>query len=97
MDISYGRPSQGLANKSAKGIACLILMSRPENPSASARTSSSRWLRLERNRARIGIQAPRDIAVDREEIAEEEERGIEPPRDDAEPESSVRRTPTGLT
>jgi carbon storage regulator len=25
---------------------------------------------LERNRARIGIQAPRDIVIDREEIAE---------------------------
>jgi carbon storage regulator len=25
---------------------------------------------LERNRARIGIEAPRDVAIDREEIAE---------------------------
>jgi carbon storage regulator len=34
---------------------------------------------LDRNRARIGIQAPRDIAVDREEIAKKKQSGIEPP------------------
>ena len=35
---------------------------------------------LERNRARIGIQAPRDVAVDREEIAKKKLSGIEPPQ-----------------
>lgn len=35
---------------------------------------------LERNRARIGIQAPRDVTVDREEIAKKKQSGIEPPR-----------------
>ena len=34
---------------------------------------------LDRNRARIGIQAPRDIAVDREEIAKKKQSGLEPP------------------
>ena len=31
---------------------------------------------LERNRARIGIQAPRDVIVDREEIAEKKRSGV---------------------
>lgn len=34
---------------------------------------------LERNRARIGIQAPRDVAVDREEIAKRKQSGEPPP------------------
>lgn len=34
---------------------------------------------LDRNRARIGIQAPRDITVDREEIAKRKQSGLEPP------------------
>jgi carbon storage regulator len=34
---------------------------------------------LDRNRARIGIQAPRDIPVDREEIAKKKQSGIAPP------------------
>jgi carbon storage regulator len=34
---------------------------------------------LDRNRARIGIEAPRDIPVDREEIAKRKQSGIEPP------------------
>ncbi len=34
---------------------------------------------LDRNRARIGVQAPRDVAVDREEIAERKRSGVEPP------------------
>jgi carbon storage regulator len=38
---------------------------------------------LDRNRARIGIQAPRDVAVDREEIAKRKQNG-EPPPEDAE-------------
>ncbi len=33
---------------------------------------------LDRNRARIGIEAPRDIPVDREEIAKKKQSGIEP-------------------
>jgi carbon storage regulator len=45
---------------------------------------------LERNRARIGIQAPRDIVIDREEIAEKKrhegqrEPANEDPSDDEE-------------
>jgi carbon storage regulator len=38
---------------------------------------------LERNRARIGIQAPRDVAVDREEIAKRKQNGEPPPEDAA--------------
>ena len=34
---------------------------------------------LDRNRARIGIEAPREITVDREEIAKKKQCGIEPP------------------
>ena len=34
---------------------------------------------LDRNRARIGIQAPREITVDREEIAKKKQSGQEPP------------------
>ena len=34
---------------------------------------------LERNRARIGIQAPREITVDREEIAKRKQSGAPPP------------------
>lgn len=35
---------------------------------------------VDRNRARIGVQAPREIAVDREEIAMRKQSGIEPPQ-----------------
>ena len=34
---------------------------------------------LDRNRARIGIQAPREVTVDREEIAKRKLSGLEPP------------------
>jgi carbon storage regulator len=34
---------------------------------------------LERNRARIGIQAPREITVDREEVAKRKQSGAAPP------------------
>jgi carbon storage regulator len=33
---------------------------------------------LDRNRARIGVQAPRDITVDREEIAKKKQAGVPP-------------------
>jgi len=35
---------------------------------------------MERNRVRIGIEAPRDVIVDREEVAEKKRLGIEPPK-----------------
>lgn len=44
---------------------------------------------LERNRARIGIQAPRDIAVDREEIAKKKLSGQPPPLKDASSEDDT--------
>jgi carbon storage regulator len=34
---------------------------------------------LDRNRARIGIEAPREITVDREEVAMRKQSGIAPP------------------
>jgi len=38
---------------------------------------------LERNRARIGIQAPRDVIIDREEIAEKKRtEGLSAPTDE---------------
>jgi carbon storage regulator len=39
---------------------------------------------LERNRARIGVQAPREVTVDREEIAKKKQSGAEPCRGRAE-------------
>ena len=38
---------------------------------------------LERNRARIGIRAPRSIVVDREEIAKRKQAGEPPPEKEA--------------
>jgi len=40
---------------------------------------------LERNRARIGIQAPRDIVIDREEIAEKKRNEGLPAQADEDP------------
>jgi carbon storage regulator len=40
---------------------------------------------LERNRARIGIEAPRDVPVDREEIAKKKLSGEPPPENGAPP------------
>ena len=35
-------------------------------------------LGVERNRVRLGIDAPRDVAVDRKEVAEKKRLGIQP-------------------
>ena len=46
---------------------------------------------LERNRARIGIQAPRDIIIDREEIAEKKRNeGLLVQTDDKDPSNDER-------
>ncbi len=55
----------------------LILMRRPGESIHIGPNIVVTLVSLERNRARIGVQAPRDIAVDREEIAELK-RGNEP-------------------
>jgi carbon storage regulator len=39
---------------------------------------------LDRNRARIGVQAPRDITVDREEIAKKKQAGVPAAKHDVE-------------
>ena len=45
---------------------------------------------LERNRARIGIQAPRDIIIDREEIAEKKRNEGLPAQTDEDPPNDER-------
>ena len=40
-------------------------------------------LGVERNRVRLGINAPRDVAVDRKEVAEKKRLGIQPPAAEA--------------
>jgi carbon storage regulator len=48
----------------------LILMRRPGESIHIGPNIVVTLVSLERNRARIGVEAPREIAVDREEIAE---------------------------
>ena len=48
----------------------LILMRRPGESIHIGPNIVVTLVSLERNRARIGVEAPRDVAVDREEIAE---------------------------
>jgi carbon storage regulator len=57
----------------------LILMRRPGESIHIGANIVVTLVGLERNRARIGITAPRDITVDREEIAEKKKQGILPP------------------
>lgn len=53
----------------------LILMRRPGESIHIGSNIVVTLVSMERNRARIGIQAPRDITVDREEIAEKKKDG----------------------
>ena len=48
----------------------LILMRRPGEAIHIGQNIVVTLISLERNRARIGIEAPRDIIVDREEVVE---------------------------
>jgi len=48
----------------------LVLMRRPGESIHIGPDIVVTLVALERNRARIGIQAPRDVTIDREEIAE---------------------------
>ena len=57
----------------------LILMRRPGESIHIGPNIVVTLVGMERNRARIGIEAPRDIMVDREEIAAKKRNGQEPP------------------
>jgi carbon storage regulator len=59
----------------------LILMRRPGESIHIGPNVVVTLVSLERNRARIGIQAPRDVTVDREEIAKRKQSGEPPPAD----------------
>ncbi|MEP7247851.1 MAG: carbon storage regulator [Gammaproteobacteria bacterium] len=58
----------------------LILMRRPGESIHIGPNIVVTLVGMERNRARIGIEAPRDVTVDREEIAVRKKNGDEPPR-----------------
>ena len=53
-----------------KGNGMLVLMRRPGESIHIGPNIVVTLVALERNRARIGIEAPREVAIDREEIAE---------------------------
>ncbi len=57
----------------------LILMRRPGEAICIGSDIVITVMGMERNRVRIGVKAPRDITVDREEIAEKKRLGIDPP------------------
>lgn len=57
----------------------LILMRRPGESIHIGPNIIVTLVGMERNRARIGVEAPREITVDREEIAERKKNGLEPP------------------
>ena len=57
----------------------LILMRRPGETICIGDDITITVIGLERNRVRIGINAPRTVVVDREEIAEKKRKELEPP------------------
>jgi carbon storage regulator len=63
----------------------LILMRRPGECICIGDDIVITVVGFERNRVRIGVKAPRHIAVDREEIADKKKRGVEPPAKSAIP------------
>jgi carbon storage regulator len=70
----------------------LVLMRRPGESIHIGPNIVVTLVALERNRARIGIEAPRDVTIDREEIAEKKRLeglvGQDDPKDeDAEPKT----------
>jgi len=56
----------------------LILMRRPGETICVGDDVTITILGIERNRVRLGVKAPRDITVDRQEVAERKRLGIEP-------------------
>ena len=61
----------------------LILMRRPGEAIHIGQNIVITLISLERNRARIGIEAPREIIVDREEVVEKKRIENQPPADAA--------------
>lgn len=57
----------------------LILMRRPGETIHIGDSITVTVLSIDRNRVRIGVKAPRDIAVDRQEVAEKKRLGLAPP------------------
>jgi carbon storage regulator CsrA len=82
MYISYGL----FHHKNRKGSGMLVLMRRPGESIHIGPNIVVTLVALERNRARIGIQAPRDVAVDREAIAEKKRLEVLVDQDDREDE-----------
>lgn len=57
----------------------LILMRRAGESIRIGDDITVKIVSLERNRVRVGVNAPRDVRVDREEIAEKKRLGLAPP------------------
>jgi carbon storage regulator len=57
----------------------LILMRRPGETICIGDDVTITVMSVEGNRVRIGVKAPREVTVDREEIAEKKRLGIGPP------------------
>jgi carbon storage regulator len=91
MTISYDALTRRVPTRKGKGM--LILMRRPGESIHIGPNIVVTLVSLERNRARIGIEAPREVTVDREEIARKKKDGLEPPpktkrRSAAEPDAA---------
>ena len=56
----------------------LILMRRAGESIRIGDDITVKIVSLERNRVRVGVNAPREVRVDREEVAEKKRLGIEP-------------------
>ena len=57
----------------------LILMRRAGETICIGDDVTIKVVSLDRNRVRLGVQAPRAVRVDREEVAEKKRQGIDPP------------------
>jgi len=84
MDISYARTLYILQ---LQGSCMLVLMRKAGESIHIGPNIVVTLVSLERNRARIGVQAPRDVIIDREEIAEKKRNdGLRELADDDPPE-----------
>lgn len=57
----------------------LILMRRPGESICVGNDITITVISCEKNRVRLGVEAPRHVTVDREEIADKKRRGLPPP------------------
>ena len=57
----------------------LILMRRAGESIRIGDDITVKIVSLDRNRVRVGVNAPRNVRVDREEVAEKKRLGLEPP------------------